>query len=264
MTKRKTSFIGGFLAAVLCFALIGSAAALSGKMTIDVDYTNIKVMLNGKRLDLKDASGNTVEPFAYNGTTYLPVRAVGDALGLSVSWDGATSTVVLQEYEASLDVRLLPTQMMYLYNGWGYSINHAVQSKDHLITAYMCWVEGQPLQCADALDLFAKAYESTTQNALVVIDDIGTIGLLFSGGFDEDRDTILSISDNLLSSTSELNAAMKILTKITTENRAPTKLESDSFWQHITNSRVAIDAAIETKNDNFDAWYQNAVWAISQ
>ena len=38
-----------------------------------------------------------VEPFIYNGTTYLPVRAVGDAIGKQVTWDGGSKTVYLGE-----------------------------------------------------------------------------------------------------------------------------------------------------------------------
>ncbi len=35
------------------------------------------------------------EPFIYNGTTYLPVRAVGEAVGKEVAWDNDTKTVTL-------------------------------------------------------------------------------------------------------------------------------------------------------------------------
>ena len=37
------------------------------------------------------------EPFIYNGTTYLPVRAVGEVFGKNVSWDGNTKTVYIGE-----------------------------------------------------------------------------------------------------------------------------------------------------------------------
>jgi peptidoglycan/xylan/chitin deacetylase (PgdA/CDA1 family) len=77
------------------FSLIGTALATSGNSTISVFYNNIKVTLDGKTIPLKDASGNIVEPFIYNGTTYLPIRAVGSALGLKVAWNADTNTATL-------------------------------------------------------------------------------------------------------------------------------------------------------------------------
>lgn len=74
-----------------------SSTTVTEKQTIDVDYLDIKLVVNGKEVTPKDANGNVVEPFAYNGTTYLPVRAVGEALGKTVRWEGETKTVHLGE-----------------------------------------------------------------------------------------------------------------------------------------------------------------------
>jgi hypothetical protein len=38
-------------------------------------------------------SGASVEPFIINGTTYLPVRAVAEALGMEVRWDNTAKSV---------------------------------------------------------------------------------------------------------------------------------------------------------------------------
>ena len=40
-----------------------------------------------------------MEPFIYEGTTYLPVRAVSEALGKNVSWDSETKTVMVTDNE---------------------------------------------------------------------------------------------------------------------------------------------------------------------
>lgn len=74
-----------------------SGATVTAKETIEVDYLDIKLVVNGKEVTPKDVNGNVVEPFAYQGTTYLPVRAVGEALGKTVRWDGETKTVHLGE-----------------------------------------------------------------------------------------------------------------------------------------------------------------------
>ncbi len=52
-------------------------------------------MLDGKTITPRDANGKLVEPFAVDGTTYLPIRAVASALGLDMEWKQATKTVKL-------------------------------------------------------------------------------------------------------------------------------------------------------------------------
>ena len=46
-------------------------------------------------VDCKECAGNKVDPVIYNGTTYLPIRAVGQAFGKSVKWDGKTNSVFI-------------------------------------------------------------------------------------------------------------------------------------------------------------------------
>lgn len=87
MKKRLNGFIPGFVTALLLVGLVGTAAATVGKRSIDVDYKDMVVKLDYVTIDLTDANGNPVEPFAYNGTTYVPVRAIADALGYNVSYN---------------------------------------------------------------------------------------------------------------------------------------------------------------------------------
>lgn len=82
----------GFTAGVLCGAIVMGAVptiAKVGKEAIDVVYNNIKLEVNG----IKTTMPKGVEPFMYNGTTYLPVRAVAEALGEKVEYDKSKATV---------------------------------------------------------------------------------------------------------------------------------------------------------------------------
>ena len=75
--------------------MVGANAADTVKtITATLSY-DITVKYNGETQELKDAAGNQVYPISYNGTTYLPVRAVADMLGIEVNWDGPTQTVWL-------------------------------------------------------------------------------------------------------------------------------------------------------------------------
>lgn len=95
MKKQWKGFLSGMVATFLLVGLISSAYATVGKKSVELDYNDIKVTMNGQPVNLVDANGNAVEPFAIAGTTYLPVRAVSNALGLGVDWDATTKTVKL-------------------------------------------------------------------------------------------------------------------------------------------------------------------------
>ncbi len=85
------------IASVLVGAVLTCGVAFAKQITetISVTYDNIKIMIDGKEYQPTDALGNVVEPFIYNGTTYLPVRAIANAFDKEVDWEAQTSTVTL-------------------------------------------------------------------------------------------------------------------------------------------------------------------------
>lgn len=60
--------------------------------TIDPSIT---VKYDGAVQEMKTAKGDIVYPMLLGGTTYLPIRAVGNMLGLDVDWEQGTQTVKL-------------------------------------------------------------------------------------------------------------------------------------------------------------------------
>ena len=90
--KRKLFSI--VLLVITCLSTIASASSTTKSATLV--YKDIKIVLDGQVITPCDANGTFVEPFLIKGTTYLPVRAVGNAVGLSVDWDANTNTVVLK------------------------------------------------------------------------------------------------------------------------------------------------------------------------
>ncbi|MDO4754520.1 MAG: stalk domain-containing protein [Bacillota bacterium] len=82
---------------VIVLAVVTASFATTKAMDIAAQLDpEIRVSLDGKVLDLKSPDGQKVNVVVYNGTTYLPVRAVSNALGLQVDWDQATRTVILK------------------------------------------------------------------------------------------------------------------------------------------------------------------------
>lgn len=85
MKEKTKGFISGVLVCLLTLSLCGGALATSQSISIDP----IKVKVNGEEFHPKDAAGNDVLVFAYNGTTYAPLRALAEAYGLEVGYDAA-------------------------------------------------------------------------------------------------------------------------------------------------------------------------------
>ena len=99
----KKHYLLGILSGILVgLIMMTTVFASSGTQWSNLIYNNIKITLDGQSITPTDANGNAVEPFAIDGTTYLPVRAISNALGLEVGWTQATSSVLLSTSRAKL------------------------------------------------------------------------------------------------------------------------------------------------------------------
>ena len=87
------------LAVVMLFAFTAGVVAAPDVQQITAKLaTDFKITLNGNAWAPKDnADGSTLYPIVYKNRTYLPVRAVAEALDVNVDWDAKTSTVILGE-----------------------------------------------------------------------------------------------------------------------------------------------------------------------
>ncbi len=93
MKKRLQGIIAGFLAGALLTGGMVFAKDVSEKAQLY--YRNIKIFIDGAEIVPKGSDGSVVEPFIMNGATYLPVRAISEALGKDVAWDGKTYSVYI-------------------------------------------------------------------------------------------------------------------------------------------------------------------------
>lgn len=78
----------------LCSIALAATLALSGS-AVFAEGEDVSVYLDGELLEMTDADGNTVTPVIIDGTTYLPVRAISEALELGVTWSEETRSVYL-------------------------------------------------------------------------------------------------------------------------------------------------------------------------
>ena len=83
------------LAAILLLSLSLTARA-AGSTQVEAylrpDYT---IIIDGSQRTFYNVNGKEVHPLLYGGSTYLPVRAIGELMGKNVDWNQSTLTVTL-------------------------------------------------------------------------------------------------------------------------------------------------------------------------
>lgn len=82
---------GLILGALLGSAITGTAAYASG-VQIEVFFRPLTYLFDGVEKTPTEGSG-----FIYEGSTYVPIRFVSEALGKEVGWDEATGTITVDE-----------------------------------------------------------------------------------------------------------------------------------------------------------------------
>lgn len=95
--------ISAILTIILTISIVaGTIPVLSAETTTtleNVEMGGLRIYINGDGLLPTDVNGRRVESFIYNGTTYLPVRAIGEGFNCHVWWDDETSTVTINRIQ---------------------------------------------------------------------------------------------------------------------------------------------------------------------
>lgn len=107
---KKKGRIGAVLtgtivaASTMAFSF-SSFAATTVKAELSPDFT---IVIDGKERTFYSADGEEAHPIVYNGTTYLPLRAIGEIMGKNVNWDESTMTVTLSGSRTAENVKGKP------------------------------------------------------------------------------------------------------------------------------------------------------------
>lgn len=94
--KKKYAFMLALSAFVVGIGVtVGASAAIKEiKAQLRPDFT---IEIDGKEATFNNANGEKVYPILYDGTTYLPVRAIGEIMGKTVYWYEDEKRIELRE-----------------------------------------------------------------------------------------------------------------------------------------------------------------------
>jgi len=113
--KKAFTFLAVVAAIIGSFVLGTYAASTSEPIKAYMCY-DVSVNYNGENVIMKDANGERVYPIGYQGTTYIPIRAMGNLFGIPVDWDGTTRTVLLGGSAKSEGIDLIDNFKPYAVN----------------------------------------------------------------------------------------------------------------------------------------------------
>jgi len=85
--------------------VIASVCVLGLNVHITSASTPIRIFVEGEQINLRDANGRIIHPLVIGGTTYLPIRAIGEAFGRQVNWDGSSQSVFVGTRPANVPSR---------------------------------------------------------------------------------------------------------------------------------------------------------------
>lgn len=84
------------VALAVCVMAGAANAARAEKSTVTASlYPDCHIVIDGVDRTFYNVSGEEVHPILYNGTTYLPVRAIGELMGENVDWNEETLTITI-------------------------------------------------------------------------------------------------------------------------------------------------------------------------
>lgn len=91
--KKKWIAIGTTLVMTAAMAMPVMAAIVYETARLRPDFT---IVIDGEEKNFKRSDGSAAFALVYEGSTYLPLRAIGEAIGRNVNWDEDTKTITLE------------------------------------------------------------------------------------------------------------------------------------------------------------------------
>lgn len=88
------------MATVMAVPAMAASDFAEEKAKLRPDFS---IVIDGKEMNFKRADGSAAYALVYEDSAYLPLRAIGEALGRNVNWDEKTKTITLEGERTTKD-----------------------------------------------------------------------------------------------------------------------------------------------------------------
>jgi hypothetical protein len=143
---KKKFIVTGAAAIFLISTSVGIYAGSNLQQIKAFLNPSMKFQVNGKPFQPQNDKGAVLAPISYNGSTYLPVRAISKALGVAIEYNNQSNTIFLGEKGVGVSIaegfggnfRTKDPQLTS-YNGKDYKdvfFNNATGSRSSGFTLY--------------------------------------------------------------------------------------------------------------------------------
>jgi drug/metabolite transporter superfamily protein YnfA len=241
--KRIQGMVIGVLATLLLLSAIVPAYASYTGREITALF-GVRLLINGEEPTITDAAGNVVQPFIWEGRTYVPIGAVAEGLGATVSWDDATSTAsvtmpspasastpdafdselfsnVLESIEESIITADFAMDLAHLCKTMESALSLLMSSHSGIINGF--YLEHHHKGTSDSWSNGKMAILSELNTMISYAESVGQQGLTYTQG------TILPLLKNLLLCIDALDQMFNLV-EIGYRSGRVTDANFDIFW----------------------------------
>lgn len=160
------------LSAILLVAIMLSFTVFAegdAPTNISVYENLIKVVANGSNIDVPN--------YLYNGTTYIPLRAVSEALGANVEWDGEMKTAIITGNEGQAESAFSDEaedyiSIMFLFSGMRQLSEYPTEIISYLDNALIWSVAEYNDSAINALLCAQTTLNDSYANVMSYFDDV--------------------------------------------------------------------------------------------
>jgi len=103
--KKRNMVILASALVLSATVMVNSTYAQQATKTLKAIYNNIKIVYNGTTI----TANTNAEAFTIDGTTYVPLRMAGEALGKAVQWDPVNKQIMFTDKEVPTENTVVAT-----------------------------------------------------------------------------------------------------------------------------------------------------------